>query len=252
MFTTEVPFSLSLSTPRPAAWPPPGAASFPVWCFVWGRSDDWGRERRKGKRGEREEEAVLFLASSGRKVRRGARGTCRRGEWDRAESPVSRSATLRVAGAVLAREKKSLHRRRELGGEKRKENGRPRFFFFFFFVGPLRLHQRRRVFFFLSLSLPRSPSPSSYLFFFHPRSTFSLTMSKLSRAAMLPLLAGVALLCAATSAQVRVFCFFFLGTLIFRHRRRPRRKARRSFPPLFAAAVVIAALPSCLLCRAKR
>ena len=238
MFTTEVPFSLSLSTPRPAAWPPPGAASFPVWCFVWGRSDDWGRERRKGKRGEREEEAVLFLASSGRKVRRGARGTCRRGEWDRAESPVSRSATLRVAGAVLAREKKSLHRRRELGGEKRKENGRPLFFFFFFF--------------FLSLSLPRSPSPSSYLFFFHPRSTFSLTMSKLSRAAMLPLLAGVALLCAATSAQVRVFCFFFLGTLIFRHRRRPRRKARRSFPPLFAAAVVIAALPSCLLCRAKR
>ena len=133
MFTTEVPFSLSLSTPRPAAWPPPGAASFPVWCFVWGRSDDWGRERRKGKRGEREEEAVLFLASSGRKVRRGARGTCRRGEWDRAESPVSRSATLRVAGAVLAREKKSLHRRRELGGEKRKENGRPLFFFFFFF-----------------------------------------------------------------------------------------------------------------------
>ena len=147
-----------------------------------------------------------------------------------------------------------------VGGREEKRKWAAAFFFFFFFflldslfsVGPLRLHQRRRVFFFLSLSLPRSPSPSSYLFFFHPRSTFSLTMSKLSRAAMLPLLAGVALLCAATSAQVRVFCFFFLGTLIFRHRRRPRRKARRSFPPLFAAAVVIAALPSCLLCRAKR
>ena len=177
MFTTDIPFSLSLSTPRPAAWPPPGAASFPVWCFVWGRSDDWGRERRKGKRGEREEEAVLFLASSGRKVRRGARGTCRRGEWDRAESPVSRSATLRVAGAVLAREKKSLHRRRELGGEKRKENGRPRFFFFFFFFPPrLTLFcwssssSSKTKSFFFPLSFPSSLSLSLLLSFFLPSS----------------------------------------------------------------------------------